>query len=60
MTEQSRVHNILQSMARGNSTGQGLTWNPYTKRVEPAGPFGPGAGGLHITPEDMKHYAITE
>jgi hypothetical protein len=41
MSEQERVHNIMQEKAQGNEAGRRLVWDPASKSLREADPSEP-------------------
>ncbi len=55
--EEERIKNIIIDMAKGDDTGNKLSYDPVTKRLIPVSRNGDPDGNMTITPEDNRFAA---
>ena len=55
VSEEDRVHEIMQEIAAGNEVGNKLVFDSRTKTIRPAPRFHDPDLGMVVTPEDMAH-----
>jgi len=56
MSEQERVHQIMQEMHRGNDDVDKLEFDPYSKTIRPASSYRDPDKTMVVTPSDMEHF----
>jgi len=57
-TEQDRVRQTLEDMARGRDIGHELRYNETTKKLRPASWFHDLDGEMEVTPEDFTFFSL--